>query len=67
MAKKQLKPSKLAENQNLTFLGYRIVDEDGNVIGTDPSQFPELMKRCSEVVATIRTGKNYRVMEDGEK
>ncbi len=54
----------MTKTTNLVFAGYRIVDADGNVIGTDPSQFPKLMNRCSEVVATIITGKNYRVIED---
>ncbi|MEW4371754.1 hypothetical protein [Paenibacillus kandeliae] len=54
---------KQSENDKLIFAGYRIVDADGNVIGTDPSQFPELIHACAEVSALIMTGKHYRVVK----
>ena len=50
----------------LQFGGFEIVDADGKVIGTDPREFPELMKRCAEVVATIQTGNLHRIKEEGK-
>lgn len=48
----------------LNFLGFEVVDENGNLLGTDVTKFPDLMKRCAIAAATIRTGKHYYIKED---
>ncbi len=50
----------------LNFLGFEVVDENGNSLGTDVTQFPELIKRCALASATIKTGKHYYIKEDSK-
>lgn len=44
----------------------KVVDSKGKYLGDDPSKFANITNKCLQLITTLETGQDYKIVKKGE-